>query len=322
MRLIAALITAASALLGPLVAAAQTTAYPSKPIKIIVAYPAGQGTDIATRYLADQIAKDLGQPIVIENKPGAGANLGTELAAQAAPDGYTLTMGTNATHVLNQYLYPKLGFDPEKDFEPIALVGTFPMVLAVNSASPLNSTADLLSAVQRSARAADIAMPSTTARLVVELLKERAGTPLFGVPYKGSGNAMTDVLGGQLPVLVDTPTALRPHLAGGKVRAIAVTSSKPSSLVPGVKPVAEQGVPGFEVIAWNALYAPRGTPAAVLATLNAAMNKALARPETRQRLLELGFEPAGGTPAALGEFAKSERAKWQPLIKSAGIKVD
>ncbi len=320
MRLLAALITATCALLVP--GAAMAQAYPSKPIRIIVAYPAGQGTDIATRYLAEQISKDLGQPIVIENKPGAGANLGTELAAQAAPDGYTLTMGTNATHVLNQFLYAKLGFDPEKDFEPIALVGTFPMVLAVNSASAFTSTADMLAALQRSARSADIAMPSTTARLVVELMKERTGAPLFGVPYKGSGAALTDVLGGQLPVMVDTPTALRPHLAGGKVRAIAVTSSKPSSLVPGVKTVAEQGVAGFEVIAWNALYAPRGTPAAVTALWNAAMNKALARPETRQKLLDLGFEPAGGTAAQLDDFTKAERRKWQPLIQAAGIKVD
>ena len=133
---------------------------------------------------------------------------------------------------------------------------------------------------------------------------------------------MTDLLGNQLPVVVDTPTALRSHLASGKVRAIAVTSAKPSSLAPGVKPVAEQGYPGFEVVAWNALYAPRGTPANVIATINAAMNKALARPETRQRLLELGFEPAGGPPADLANFAKAERTKWSPIIKSAGLKAD
>jgi tripartite-type tricarboxylate transporter receptor subunit TctC len=301
---------------------AHAQGYPNKPIRIIVAYPAGQGTDIATRYLAEQISKDIGQPIVIDNRPGAGGNLGTDIAAQAEPDGYTLTMGTNATHVLNQYLYTKLAYDAEKSFEPIALVGTFPMVLAVNADSKLTGTADLLAAARDGARTADIAMPSTTARLVVELLKDRTRQTLFGVPYKGSTNAMSDVLGGQVQVIVDTPTALRPHLAGGKVRALAVTSGKPSSLVPGVKTVAEQGVAGFEVIAWNALYAPKGTPAAVITTLNAAMNKALARAETRQKLLDLGFEPAGGTPAQLGEFAKAERMKWQPLIKAADIRVD
>jgi len=320
MKLFAAVLGLSCALLAPAVATAQ--GYPNKPIRIIVAYPAGQGTDIATRYLADQMAKDLGQAIVIDNKPGAGGNLGTELTLQAPADGYTLTMGTNATHALNQYLYGKVGFDAEKDFEPIALVGTFPMVLAVNPASPLTSAGDLLAVARRNSREADIAMPSTTARLVVELLKERSGAPLFGVPYRGSANAMTDLIGGQLPIIVDTPTALRPHIAAGKVRAIGVTSSRPSSLVPGVKTVAEQGVAGFEVVAWNALYAPKGTPADVVHTLNVSLNKVLARPETRNRLLELGFEPAGGTPAQLADFAKGERSKWQPVIKTAGIKAD
>lgn len=320
MKLLSAILGLTCALLT--VPSAQAQSYPHKPVRIIVAYAAGQGTDIATRYLAEQLSKDLGQPIVIDNRPGAGGNLGTDLAAQAEADGYTLTMGTNATHVLNQYLYAQLAFDPEKSFEPIALVGTFPMVLAVNASSTLKSVNDLLTLARKGGREADIGLPSTTARLVVELLKDRSGVALFSVPYKGSGNAMTDVLGGQVPVIVDTPTALRAQLAAGKVRALAVTSGKPSGLVPGVKTVAEQGVANFEVVAWNALYAPRGTPAAVIALWNAAINKALARPETRQRLLELGFDPAGGTPANLADFAKAERAKWQPLIKTAGIKLD
>lgn len=320
MRLIAAVMAAACAMASPAPVGAQT--YPAKPIKIIVAYPAGQGTDIATRYLAEQMSRDLGQAIVIDNRPGAGGNLGTEIAAQAAPDGYTLTMGTNATHALNQYLYARVPFDAERDFEPIVLVGTFPMVVAVNSQSPFHTPKELVDTAARSTRSADIAMPSTSARLVVELLKQRSGAPVFGVPYKGSGNAMTDVLGGQLPVIVDTPTSLRPHLASGKIRAIAVTSSKPSSLVPGVRTMDEQGYAGFEVIAWNALYAPKNTPAAVVATLNAAMNKVLQRPEARHKLLELGFEPAGGTAAQLREFALSERKKWQPVIQAADMKVD
>ena len=322
MRVFATMAAVAACLVTVPQAAMAQGPYPSKPIKIIVAYSAGQGTDIATRYIADLMAKDLGQPIVIDNRPGAGGNLGTELAAQAPGDGYTLTMGTNATHALNQYLYSKTAFDVEKDFEPVGLVGTFPMVLAVNPASTLTSTADLVEAIRRSPRSADIAMPSTTARLVVELLKERSATPLFGVPYKGSGNAMTDVIGGQLPVIVDTPTALRPQLAAGKVKAIGVTSAKASGLVPGVKPVADQGFTGFEVIAWNALYAPKGTPPAIVTTLSTALNKALARPETRQKLLELGFEPAGGSPSQLADFARSERKKWGPLIHTVGIKAD
>ena len=320
MRLLATLVMALTATIGT--AATGQTAYPAKPIKIVVAYPAGQGTDIAARYLSEQVAKELGQPIVIDNKAGAGGNIGTAAVAQSPGDGYTLTMGTNATHALNAFLYASVGFDPEKDFEPVALIGTFPMVVAVRADSPLKSAAELVATSRREPRAADIAMPSTTARLVVELLREHTKAPLFGVPYKGSGNAITDLLGGQLPVVVDTPTALRPHLASGRLRALGVTSSQRSGLVPGVPTVVEQGIAGFEVIAWNALYAPKGTPPNVIATLNAAFNKVLARPETRNRLLELGFDPAGGSSMALRDFAAAERAKWGPLIKTAGIKLD
>ena len=324
MQIIAAVMTAASVMwtFAPAHAQAPAPGYPAKPIRIIVAYAAGQGTDVATRFLGDQLGRELGQPIVVENKAGAGGNLGTELAAQSAGDGYTLTMGTNATHVLNQFLYAKLAFDPEKDFEPIAMVGTFPMVVAVGAGAPQHSVAELLESVKRAPRSADIAMPSTSARLVVEFLKERSAVPLFGVPYKGSGNAVTDVLGGQLPAVIDTPLALRPHIAAGKLRALGVTSAGASSLVPGVKPVAEQGYAGFEFIAWNGLYAPKGTPPAVTGALNAAVNKVLARPEVRQRLLELGFEPAGGTAASLGDFARKERQRWAPIIKAAGIRAD
>jgi len=301
---------------------AMAQAWPARPIKIIVAYQAGQGTDIATRYIAEQLGKELGQPVVIDNRAGAGGNLGTELAAQAPADGYTLTMGTNATHVLNQYLYTSLRFDAEKDFEPVALIGTFPMMMATNAKSPFHSVGDVIAALKAGARSADIAIPSTTARLVVELLKERSATPLFQVPYKGSGVAMTDVLGGQLPLIVDTPTALRSQVASGAIRALAVTSAKPSGLAPGVKTISEQGFAGYDVVAWNALYAPHGTPAPVIATLNGAIAKILARPDARQKLLDIGFDPAGGTPAQLADFARAERKKWEPIIKSAGIKVE
>jgi tripartite-type tricarboxylate transporter receptor subunit TctC len=231
-------------------------------------------------------------------------------------------MGTNATHVLNQYLYGKLPFDAANDFEPVVMAGSFPMVIAVPSSSKLTSAKDLVDTVKHEPRGADIALPSTSARLVMELLKERSATPLFGVPYKGSGAAITDMLGGQLPVIVDTPTSLRPHIAGGKVRPIAVTSAQSSPLVPGVKPVAEQGFSGFNVIAWNALYAPKGTPADIITSLNAAFNKVLQRPETRQRLLDLGFEAGGGTPEQLREFGQAERRKWQGVISSAGLKAE
>lgn len=313
-------IAAALALAGASTAMAQ--AYPNKPTKIIVAYQAGQGTDVATRYIAEQLGKAMGQTFFVENRGGAGGNIGTADAARAAPDGYTLTMGTNGTHALNQYLYAATGFDAEKDFEPIVLISTFPMVVLAGAGTPYQSMADVFAAARNNPKSADIALPSTTARLVFELLKERSQVPLFGVPYKGSAAAATDVIGGQVPLSIDTISAARGFLASGKLRALGVTSANPTALLPGVKTVAEQGLAGFEVVAWNALYAPRGTPPAVIKRLNEEVTKILAQPETRQRLLQLGHEPAGGTPEQLAEFARAERAKWGPLITKVGLKAE
>jgi len=324
MMLIRQLATAAlvSALATIFAATAAAQSYPQKPVKIIVAYQAGQGTDVATRYIAERLNKSLNQSFYIDNKPGAGGNIGTEAAARSAPDGYTLTMGTNATHGTNQFLYDTVPFDAEKDFEPIILIGSFPMAIAANPSYPANSIAELVALAKSSPKSSDIAMPSTTARIVFELLKAQSHTPLFGIPYKGSATAMTEVMGGQLPVIIDTVTAARPHIAAGKLKALAVTSLKGTELLPGVKPVAEQGLPGFEVIAWNALYAPKGTPKEVIQVLNAEINKILAQPEARQKLKDLGYDVGGGSPEQLAEFGRSERRKWGPLISAAGIKAE
>ncbi|MEO7404287.1 MAG: tripartite tricarboxylate transporter substrate binding protein [Burkholderiales bacterium] len=302
-------------------ASASAQSYPTKPVRIIVAYPAGQGTDIATRHLGEQLAKSLGQNFFVENRPGAGGNVGTEVTAKAAPDGYTLTMGTNASHAANEFMYPSIGFDPERDFEPVILVGMLPMVVSVSASSAETTLRGLIAAAKAKPDAINVALPSTTARVVYEMLRQ-GGAPLFAVPYRGSAAALTDVLGGQVQVLIDTVTATRPQAAAGKLRALAITTAKPSELMPGVPSVAEQGIAGFEVTAWNALFAPRGTPAAIVSLLNAEMGKALAQPETRQRLLQIGFEPVGGTPAQLAEFVKLERQKWGQIIRSAQIKAE
>jgi len=314
-------VCAAAALLA-FAALAAAQGYPNKPVKIIVAYQAGQGTDVATRYIAEQLNKGLGQAFFIDNKPGAGGNIGTEAAARSAPDGYTLTMGTNATHGTNQFLYDSVPFDAEKDFEPVILIGSFPMVIAANPSFPGNSVAEVIAAAKSAPKSADIAMPSTTARIVFELLKAQSKAPLFGVPYKGSATAMTDTIGGQVPLIIDTVTAVRPHVAAGKLKAIAVTSLRGTDLLPGVKPVAEQGLAGFQVIAWNALYAPKGTPKEIIQILNAEVNKILAQPESRAKLKDLGFDVGGGTPEQLAEFGRSERRNWGPLIAGAGIKAE
>ncbi|MBM3619814.1 MAG: tripartite tricarboxylate transporter substrate binding protein [Alphaproteobacteria bacterium] len=302
--------------------AATAQTYPNKPVRIIVPYQAGQGTDVITRYLADKLSTAMGERFIVDNKPGAGGNIGTEVAARSPADGYTLLVGTVATHAMNEFMYPQTGFDAEKDFAPIILTGIVPLAISAHPAFPANSIPELIAAAKANPDKINIAMPSTSARMVYELLKARTGAPLFGVPYKGSATAMTEVIGGQVQLTIDTITATRGQVAGGKLKALAVTSLKSTELMPGVKSVAEQGVEGFEMTAWNALYAPKGTPPAIVEALNAAMTKILAEPETRARLLQMGIEPVGGTPAQLVALEKAERAKWGPLIKAAGLKGD
>jgi tripartite-type tricarboxylate transporter receptor subunit TctC len=308
------------ALVLALPAAAQS--YPSRPVRVIVPYQAGQGTDVAARYFAERLSKALGQQFIVDNRPGAGGNIGTEAVAHAAPDGYTLLMGTNATQTMNEFLYPSTGYEAAKDFAPVVLVGMLPMVVAANPDVAPSTIPELVAAAKAQPDKINVALPSTSARVVFEFLKERTGAPLFGVPYKGSGTAMTEVMGGQVQLIVDTATALRGHVQNGKLKAIAITTLKSGELLSGVKSVAEQGVAGFEMTPWTAMYAPRGTPKEIVDGLNAEVMKVLAEPEARQKLMSLGFEPAGGTPDQLGAFEKSERAKWGALIKAAGLKGD
>jgi len=296
--------------------------WPAKPIKIVVPYQAGQGTDVGARLIAEHLGKVLGQQVYVDNKPGAGGNIGTADAARSANDGYTLLMGTNATQTMNEFLYPTVGYDAAKDFEPIMLVGMLPMVISANPSFTVNSVAELVAAAKAKPDKIDIALPSTTARLTFELLKEKSGAPLFGVPYKGSATAMQEVTGGQLPIVIDTATATRGQVTGGKLKPLGITTLKPSELLPGVKTVAEQGFPGFEVTGWAALYAPKGTPRAIVDRLNKEIATILVQPEVRQRLLQIGLEPTGGSPAELAAFEKREREKWGPLIKAAGLKGD
>jgi tripartite-type tricarboxylate transporter receptor subunit TctC len=309
-----------AAMLAASSAAAQT--YPGKPVRLVVPYQAGQGTDVAARLIAEHLGKALGQQVFVDNKPGAGGNIGTEAAARSPADGYTLLMGTVATQTMNEFLYPSTGYESDKDFAPIILVGMLPMVISANPDFPAKTIPELIAAAKAQPDKVNIALPSTTARIVYELLKARTGAPLFGVPYKASATAMTETMGGQVPLIIDTATATRGHVQSGKLKALAITTLKSSDLLPGVKSVAEQGVDGFEVTAWNALYAPRGTPKDIVDRLNTEVARILALPEIRQRLMQIGFEPTTGTPEQLAAFEKQERAKWGPLIKAAGLKAD
>ena len=302
--------------------AARAQAYPTRPVKIIVPFPPGQGTDVATRFLAERLTRALGHNFLIENRPGASASLGTEALAKANPDGYTLGIGTSGTHTMNPGLFPNLGYDPEKDFEPIILTGMLPLMVAAAPGFPANSIQELIALAKAKPDTINVALPAAPQRIAFELLRQQAGAPLFGVPYKGSATALPEVMSGQVPLIIDSITALRPQVNAGKLKALAVTSPHASELMPGVKSVAEQGLPGFELTAWNAFFAPKGTPQAVVTLINTEVGKILAEPETRQRLMALGIEVAGGTPQELATRVRNEREKWSRIIRSANIKAD
>jgi tripartite-type tricarboxylate transporter receptor subunit TctC len=296
--------------------------YPARPVRIIVPFPPGQGTDVATRYIAEQLGKALGQNFYVENRPGAGASIGTEAVARSAPDGYTLGIGTAATHTMNPYLDPSIGYDPEKDFEPITLTGMLPLMIASHPSFPPSSIQELTAAAKAKPDALNVAIPGPAHRIVFELFRQQGGAPLFAVAYKGSAAALPEVMSGQVPLVVDSITALRPHINAGRLKPLGVTSLKSTELLPGVKSIAEQGLPGFELTAWNAFFAPKGAPATVVTLVNTEVRKVLAQAETRQRLMALGFEVSGSTPQQLAELIRTEREKWSRVIRAANIKAE
>jgi tripartite-type tricarboxylate transporter receptor subunit TctC len=300
-------------------AGAAAQAYPARPVLLIVPYAPGQGTDVLSRVVAQKLQESLGQPFVVENKPGAGGNIGAEVAAKAAPDGYTLVMGTNATHAANIAMYPKLSFDHIKDFAPVALVGMLPMVLSASPSYSATTVMQLIAAAKEKPGEINVALPSTTAQVVLEQFQQMSGTKLFPVTYKGSGAAFTDVAGGRIPLLIDTVTASLPQINAGKLKPIATSTASRTKVAPNIPTFAEAGLAGFELAGWNALFAPRGTPAPVIQKLNGEVTRLLAQPETQQRLLQMGFEPSGGTPEQLGAFVESETKKWVTLIRAAGL---
>jgi tripartite-type tricarboxylate transporter receptor subunit TctC len=285
-----------------------------------VAYPPGQSTDIATRYFATKLSQAMGQTFVVENKAGASGNIGTALAAQATPDGYTLIMGASGTHAMNPFLFNNPGFDAEKDFEAITMTALIPFAISVGPQVPVNNLSELIALVRSKPGKVDAAIPSVTGQLVLEMLKAR-DVPLFGVKHKGSGDSMTNVLGGHVPVLIDTVAATRTGL--GKIKPLAVTTEAPMDALPGVKTASEQGLADFNVAAWNALMAPKGVPEPILAKLDTEMRKILALPETKKALHDLGFAPAPvRTRAQLTAWLKDERRGYAQIIRTANMKAE
>lgn len=300
--------------------AAAAQDYPTKPITLIVPYAAGQGADAAARLVADRLAAKLGKAIVVENRPGAGGNIGAAAAAQAKPDGYTLLVGSNATHGANSALYPKLPFDPIKDFVPIAYIGAVPMVLVARPDFAGSDIPKLTAAAKAKPGEISVALPSTTARAVSYLLQKRLGVSLNEVPYRGSASATTDILGGSVNLLVDTLIATSPLILEGKLKAIAVSSRNRATTLPDVPTLAESGLGDFDLVPWNTWFAPKGTPAAIVDKLNAGIDEILADPDVQKRLRVLGYETAVKmSPAQTAEFVKAEAQKWADLIRASGI---
>ncbi|WP_256977664.1 MULTISPECIES: Bug family tripartite tricarboxylate transporter substrate binding protein [Alcaligenaceae] len=297
-------------------------AWPTKPIRYIVPFGAGGLADAVARAIAQPLSERLGQPIVVENRAGVSGVLGTQLAARAAPDGYTLVGGTITTHAVVPFFNKSIGYDPVKDFAPVSLVGTVTNVLVVNESSPYRSLADLLADLRAhpDTLTYGTAGPGTTQHLAGELLQSLTGTRMRQVPYKGGTQAMTDLMGGQITMTFETSTVARPLIEGHRVRALGSTAPTPIPNLPGVVPIASQGVPGFDVQSWQGVFAPAGTPPAVVDKLAENIDAVLRMPEVRQHLAQIGMQIAYKGPADFARYQSDEIVRWGKLLTAAGIK--
>jgi tripartite-type tricarboxylate transporter receptor subunit TctC len=298
--------------------------YPNKPVKIIVPFPPAGGTDVLSRAIAQSITSSTKWVFVVENRPGAGGNLGLDAAAKSPNDGYTIAMGQTANLAVNPALYSSMPFDPLKDFAPIALVSSQPLILVVAENSKYRTLKDLVDATRANPGKINMASPGngTIGHIGGELFQRRAGIKMTHIPYKGAGPAVADLMGGSVDCYFGNSQAVGGLVAGGKLRPIAVTSPKRLAILPNVPTVAESGYPGFEAATWSGLVAPAGTPKPIIDKLNAEVAKALKRPEMLQRLKDEGSDAIGGTPQQFTDFMKSEIAKWGAVVREAGIKLD
>jgi tripartite-type tricarboxylate transporter receptor subunit TctC len=324
-RLLAA---AGLALCAPLAAIAQSP-YPTKPVRIVVPFPAGGTTDILARAVAQELTRSLGQSFVVENRAGAGGNIGADLVAKSAPDGYTLVMGTVGTHAINKSLYSKMPYDPQKDFAPVTLVAGVPNVMVVNTekaaARNINTVADFIQYAK--ARPGQLNMGSsgngTSIHLAGELFKSMAGVYMTHFPFGGSSPALLSLMAGDMDVMFDNLPSSMPHIKSGKLKPLAVTSAQRSAALPDV-PTVEQaaGLKGFEASSWFGLLAPAGTPPEIVNRIQQETAKALATPAMKERLAAQGAIPSGNTPAEFAKLIDAEIRKWAPVVKVSGAKVD
>jgi tripartite-type tricarboxylate transporter receptor subunit TctC len=320
------IIRAGAGLLALICAAtvAGAAGYPDRPVTIVVGFPPGGASDILARILANKLGGLLGQPCVVDNRPGAGGNVAGEVVAHATPDGYTLLLGNNAILATNASLYSKIGFDPERDFAPITLVGTQANVLVVNLDVPAHTLAELIALAKANPGKLNFASSGygLAAHLAGELFKADAHVDIVHVPYKGSAPALQDVIAGNDQMMFATTSGAMGFIQSGQVRALAVTTLKRTTVLPDIPTIDELGIRGFDATTWHGLVAPAGTPQDVIATLNRAAVEALNDPEVRQSLGALGVDIAGSTPEEFGAYIKSEIPKWAAIIKASGAKLE
>jgi tripartite-type tricarboxylate transporter receptor subunit TctC len=312
---------AASLLAASCLASAQP--FPSRPVRFISPFPPGGAVDIITRITAAGLQEALGQPVVVENRSGAGGTVGADAAAKAPPDGYTLFSGGIATHGIAPALYSKLGYDAVRDFAPLSMIGTTPNVLIVNPTLPAHSVAEFIALAKAAQRKLDYGSPGvgTSPQLSMELFKLMSGIDLVHIPYKGNAPALADLLGGQLPAMFDNMPGAIGQIRAGRVRVLGVSSLTRHPNLPDVPTIAESGLPGFEVVVWYAVFASGTPPADALARLVAASHRAVSSPEVQKKLVDAGVDPAASTPAELAARVRTEMAKWAKVVKDAGLPV-
>ena len=309
-------------LLAVLAQCAVAQDYPNRPIRLIVTVPPGGAADFIARLVGGKLSESLGQPVLVENRGGAGGTIAADAVAKAAPDGYTLLQNSITTHGVGPHLYSKLPYDPVKDFAPVSGLALLPLVMAVNAEVPAKNISELLALAKNQNLNFASSGNGGAPHMAAELFKSVTGAPITHVPYKGSGPAVADLVGGRVQIMFDAPPSLIAHIRSGKLRVLAAASESRNRLLPEAPTFAELGHPKVSVSLWYGLLAPAGTPAAAITRLNTEVNKIVQSPEVRDRLLAQGAEPMTGTPQAFGEFMRAEMAKWAPVVRQAGVKLD
>ncbi len=305
-------------------AASDAADYPERPIRLVVPFPAGGGADILARTVVPKVADILGETIYVDNRPGAGGNVGAEIVAHSAPDGYTLLYGTNGTHAINQTLYGNLRFDPIGDFAPVSRMTSIAAMLTVNPAFPATSVSELIAYARANPGKVNFASAGngTTSHLAGELFKTMAAIDIVHVPYRGGAAAISDVIAGRVQMMIDVMPNAYPRVKSGQLRGLAVTTAQRFPTAPDIPTMAESGLPGYEVSAWDGILAPAGTPAPIIDKLNAAIRQALDDPQVRDSLIARGAQPVAGTPEAFARHIRSETEKWAKVVRQSGAKVD